>query len=263
MKKSVKKDKIDSLNANSKALSTQYCFKSSQLIKSFTKNILFVLIVVILVAAMTIFDLIINLGFINNLPDETIDAVIIVVSIFLILFLVFTVKAILRSQKVLDKWSNLFENNVIRTSIILTINNNSKEEILHALSEIIEEIAIPLQHYLAKSNHHEFYDVRVNDTTTIFDILIDKATIKPTIDSDSLNNTVQNYGSIAVKITENAIDKNITQIFIESLQQYQKKGNKIGLAILIGKSIDQKSYNLVNKIKDKNINENLILIEKA
>lgn len=263
MKYSAKKDKIDdSINVNSQALSTQYCFEASQLIKSFTKNILFVLIIVILVGAMTIFDLIINLGFINNLSDETIDGIIIVVSILLILFLTYTIKPILRSQKVLDKWSNLFENNIIRTSIILTINNKSKEEILHALSEIIEQIAIPLQLYLSKSNHHEFYDIRVNDTTTTVDILIDKSTIKPTIDSNSLKNTIQNYGSIAVKITENAIDNNITQIFIESLQKYQKKGNKIGLAMLIGESIDQESYILVNKIKDKNISENLILIEK-
>jgi hypothetical protein len=42
-----------------------------------------------------------------------------------------------------------------------------------------------------------------------------------------------------------------------------KKGNnKIGLAILIGESIEQESYKLIDKIKDKNIRENLILIEK-
>ena len=41
-----------------------------------------------------------------------------------------------------------------------------------------------------------------------------------------------------------------------------KKDNKIGLAILIGESIEKESYQLINKMKDKNIRENVILIEK-
>ena len=130
-----------------------------------------------------------------------------------------------------------------------------------ALSETIEQIAIPLQNYLSKSHNKEFYDVSVDDTT--FDILIDKSTIKP-IDSDSFKNTIHDYGSILIKITEGVIDKNITQSFIQSLQKYRKQqqGNKIGLAMIIGESITQESYDLINKSKDKIINENLILIEK-
>jgi hypothetical protein len=170
------------------------------------------------------------------------------------------VRPVLRSQKILDKWSNLFENSAIKTGILLTINDKSKEEILRAISEIIEQIAIPLQHYLSKSDNMEFYNVSVGDST--FDILIDKSTIKP-IDSDSLKNTIQDYGSILVKIAENTIDKNITQSFLESLYKYKKHGNKIGLAMIIGENITQESSNIVNKIKDKTISENLILIEKS
>ena len=256
-----KKDKIDdNRNADSHLLLTQYSSEASQLIKSFTKNIPFVIVILVLIASMTIFDLVMDLGFTNILSDETIDAMIIIVSIFLIVFIIFTVRPILKSQKILDKWSNLFENNAIRTGILLTINNNSKEEILKALSETIEQIAIPLQSYLSKSNHNEFYNVSIDDTTT-FDILIDKSTIKP-IDSDSLKNAIQDYGSILIKIADNVIDKNITQNFLESLQKYKKRGNKIGLAIIIGESIAQESYSLANEIKDKTISENLILIEK-
>jgi len=250
----------ESINVDSPIVLTQYSSEASQLIKSFTKNIPFVVIILILIAAMTIFDLVMDLGFTNILSDETIDAMIIAVSIFLILFLIFTIRPVLKSEKILNKWSNLFENNAIRTGIILTINNKSKEEILNALSETIEQIDIPLQHYLLKSNHNEFYNVSIDDITT-FDILIDKSTIKP-IDSDSLKNAIQDYGSILIKIVDNVIDKNITQNFLESLQKYKKKDNKIGLAIIIGESINQESYNLINKIKDKTISENLILIEK-
>ena len=253
----------DNINTDSPILLTQYSSEASQLIKSFTKNIPFVVIILILIAALTIFDLVMDLGFKSILSDKTIDAMIIVVSLFLILFLIFTVRPVLRSQKILDKWSNLFENNSIRTGILLSINNKSKEEILNALSETIEEIGTPLQHYLSKStNHNEFYDVSIDDTTTTtFDILIDSSTIKP-IDSDSLRNTIQDYGGILVKIVNGIVNKDITQSFIESLQKYKKRGNKIGLAMIIGESIDPESYNIVNKIKDKIINEKLIFIEK-
>jgi hypothetical protein len=211
---------------------------------------------------MTSVDLVKEIGFINMLADQTIDAMIIAVSILLILFLIFTVRPVLRSQKILDKWSNLFENNAIRTGILLAINNRSKEEILNALSETIEEIDIPLHHYISKSNNHnEFYDISIDDTITTFDILIDKSTIKP-IDSDSLRNAIQDYGSILVKIVNGIIDKDITQSFIDSLRKYKKQGNKIGLAMIIGEIIDPESYNIVNKIKDKIIGEKMIVIEK-
>ena len=143
-------DKINfNLNADSVAL-TQYSSEASQLIKSFTKNIPFVVLILILIASMTTFDLIMDLGFTRILSDETIDAMIISVSLFLIVFTFFTVRPLLKSQKVLGKWSNLFENNAIKTGILLTINDKSKEEILHALSQIIDQIATPLQNYLSK-----------------------------------------------------------------------------------------------------------------
>ena len=252
------------INYDSNILLTQYSSEASQLIKSFTKKIPFVVIILIVIAAMTVFDLVMDLGFTRFLPDETIDAMIIAISILLIIFLLFAIRPVMRSQKTLDKWSNLFENNAIRTGILLSINNKSKEEILNALSETIEEIDIPLHHYLSKSKqHNEFYDISIDGANIItFDILIDKSTINPTIDPD-LRNTIQDYGGILVKIVEKTIDKNTTQTFIESLQKYRmKKDNKIGLAILIGESIEQESYQLINKMKDKNIRENVILIEK-
>jgi len=251
---------------DSPILLTQYSSEASQLIKSFTKKIPFVVVILTLIATMTTFDLVKEAGFARLLPDETIDAIIIVTSILLILFLIFAVRPVIISQKILDNWSKLFENNAIRTGILLSINNKNKEEILNALSETIEEIDIPLHQYLLKSKQHsEFYNVNIDETSnSTFDILLDKATISPALDSSSLKNTIQNYGSILVKIVDKAVDKNITQIFIESLQKYRKKrdNNKIGLALLIGENIEQESYKLINKIKDKNIRENLILIEK-
>ena len=263
---------IHTLDADSPLLLTQYSSEASQLIKSFTKYIPFVVITLIVIALMTTFDLVREVKLITLLSDKTMDALIISVSLFLILFLILTIRPVLRSEKILNKWSNLFENNSIRTSIMLTIHNKSKEEILNALAETIEQISIPLQKYLSKTtNHSEFYNVSIDDTNnTIFFFFFDKSTIKTTIidsdsDFDSLRKTIQDYGSILIKIVDNAIiDKNTTQTFIESLQKYRrkKKYNKIGLAMLVGESIDQESYNLVHKIKDKNISENLILIQK-
>lgn len=250
----------DNINNDSPLLLTQYSSKAAQLIKSFTKNILFFILILFVITGMTILDLSMNLGFTNIVSDETIDAIIIGTSIFLILFTILIIRPVRRSQHILEKWSNLFDQNAIRTGIILSINNKSKDEVLVALSETIEQIAIPLQDYLSKSDNKEFYDIKVNDTT--FDILIDKSTVK-SLDSNSLKNTIQDYGSIIIKITEGIIDKDVTQSFIQSLQKYRKQqGNKIGLAMIIGESITQESYALISKTKDKIINENLILIEK-
>jgi hypothetical protein len=253
----------DAAIAYSPILLTQYSSEASQLIKSFTKYIPFVVIILTLIITMTIFDLVKELGFFTNvLTDKTIDTMIIAVSfILLIIILIFTVRPLMRSQKILDKWSNLFEKNAIRSNIILTINNKSKEEILSALSETIKQIAIPLQNYLSKSDKNEFFDISFNDTK--FDILIDNSTIK-SLDANSLKNTIQDYGSIIVKIIDGIVDKDLTYSFIHSLQKYSKQeGNKIGLAMIIGESITNEIYDLVDKIiKDKTISESLILIEK-
>ena len=257
-----RRDKTDDIiNNNDSPLSlTHYSSEAARLIKSFTKNIVFVLIILFVIATMTIFDLSMDLGFINILSDETIDAIIIGISVFLIVFTILILRPVFRSQKILEKWSNLFDKNAIKTGIILSINNKSKEEVLIALSETIEQIAIPLQDYLSKSDHREFYDVNIEGAT--FDIIIDKSTIKP-LDANSLITTIQDYGSILIKITEGVIDKDVTRSFIDSLQKYRKQqGNKVGLALIIGESIAQESYDLINKTKDKIINENLILIEK-
>ena len=262
MKKNESRDKNDdNINNNdSPLLLTHYSSEAARLIKSFTNNIVFVLIILFVIATMTIFDLSMDLGFINILSDETIDAIIIGTSLFLIAFTILILRPVFRSQKILEKWSNLFDKNAIRTGIILSINNKSKEEVLIALSETIEQIAIPLQDYLSKSDHREFYDVNIEGAT--FDIIIDKSTIKP-LDANSLITTIQDYGSILIKITEGVIDKDVTRSFMDSLQKYRKQqGNKVGLALIIGESIAQESYDLINKTKDKIINENLILIEK-
>ncbi len=238
---------------------TQYSSEASQLIKSFTKNIPIVVTILVLIVSLTALDLVMDLGFIRILSDETIDAIIISASVFLILFTLFLIRPVLHSQKILHKWSNLFENNAIKTGIILTIKNKSKEEILYALPQVIDQISDPLEYYLSKSDKKEFYNVNI-DGITSFDILIDNSTIK-SIDSDSLKDAIQEYGSILIKILDKVIDKRTTEDFLKSLQKYKKR-DKIGLAIMIGDSISQESYILVNKIKDNKISGNLILIEK-
>jgi hypothetical protein len=257
--KELERDTMDfSASADSVTL-TQYSSEASRLIRSFTKNIPFVVVILILIVSLTTLDLVMDLGFTRILADETIDAIIIAVSSFLILFTLLLVRPVLRSQKILVKWSNLFENNSIRTGLILTIKNKSKEEILSALPGIITQIANPLDDYLSKSDKKEFYNVSKDGFTT-FDILIDNSTIK-SMDSDSLKDAIQEYGGILIKIVDKVIDKSITEDFLKSLQKYQKR-DKIGLAIIIGESISEESYVLVNRIKDKSIGDNLILVEK-
>ena len=257
--KGVESDKKDFSPSADAVILTKYSSEASKLIRSLTKSIPFVLMILILIVSMTSLDLAMDLGFTRILADETIDTIIISVSALLIMFTLFLVRPVLRSQKILDKWSNLFENNSIRTGIILTIKNKTQEEILYALPRVITQITNPLENYLSNSDKKEFYNVKVDDSTT-FDILIDNSTIK-SIDSDSLRNAIQEYGSILIKIVDKVIDKSITEDFLKSLQKYQKR-DKIGLAIIIGDSIAEESYALVNSIKDKSISDNLILVEK-
>ena len=99
----------DNINSNSSLLLTQYSSQASQLIRSFSKNILFVMIILIVITIMTIFDLFTDLRLINVLSDEIIDSMIVVVSLFLILFTILIIKPVFRSQRILDKWSNLFD----------------------------------------------------------------------------------------------------------------------------------------------------------
>ena len=150
---------------HSALLLTQYSSEASQLIKSFTKNILFVIIILFVITGMTILDLVYGLRiYYNVLSDETIDAIIIGISLFLIIFTILIVRPVYRSQNILEKWSNLFDKNAIRTGIILSINNKSKEEILSALSETIEQIAITITKLSFKIRSiSEFYDISIND----------------------------------------------------------------------------------------------------
>ena len=65
------------------------------------------MLILFVITGMTILDLYMDLGFINVLSDETIDSIIIVVSLFLIVFTILIVRPLFRSQSILEKWSNL------------------------------------------------------------------------------------------------------------------------------------------------------------
>ncbi|HET7642629.1 MAG TPA: hypothetical protein VFK40_03900 [Nitrososphaeraceae archaeon] len=94
--------KDDNSIDDSLILLSKYSQEASQSIKSFTKKIPFILTILIIITSMTIFDLVKEYGFVMFLPDQTIDALIISVSI-LIIFLIFTIRPILKFQKILDK----------------------------------------------------------------------------------------------------------------------------------------------------------------
>ncbi|MDX1372714.1 MAG: hypothetical protein R3321_09605, partial [Nitrososphaeraceae archaeon] len=128
-------------NSDSFLLLTQYSSEASKLIKSFTKNFVFIILILSVIALLTIIDLLKDLALFNILSDTTTDAIIIIVAISLILFSILIARPLFRARRILAKWSNLFDLNSIRTGIILSINNKTKEEVLVALSETIEQIA--------------------------------------------------------------------------------------------------------------------------
>ena len=88
------------LNYDSNILLTQYSSGAFQLIKSIPKKISFVVIILMVIASMTTFDLVKSLWFTSILSDKTRDVMIIYVSIFLIIFTLFIIKPLFKSQNI-------------------------------------------------------------------------------------------------------------------------------------------------------------------
>jgi hypothetical protein len=192
----------------------------------------------------------------------------------------------------LHHWADIFERNSIKAGLTISMSNTSKENILGALSETIEGIGEPLREYLSSSpeNYKKLIDVRITKDT-VFDILIDSdrltnratsdkvssVTLPPnttttttssssstSIPDRDLSESVREYGAIIVKVVTsgNRISKETVKSFQEEIQEYiSSTRNKVGLALIVGNSIDAEAEEL-SKSEIKGI-DYLILIEKT
>lgn len=168
----------------------------------------------------------------------------ILLAAFVIMFLYIT-----RARKILLLWHDRFEESSLKASIDLLITDKSKEGVIYALGESIEEINPYIEQYREKQDIDRFIDVNINGLR--FDILIDEYTA-----DDGLKNVLKEYGSIIVRIVDGKADKSITDKFYKDLLDYNRiRGKRIGLALIIADEIKP------IQIKHKSI-DRILFIEK-
>ena len=118
------------------------------------------------------------LGVLDYFSSSGVDRVVdVILLLVLIGVLVPLVLLLLRSRKVLDRWTDMFERNTIATAMRIAMTRRGKEEAILALTQSVDEISEPLEEYVLskKSDLREFLDVSIGDgkTSTTYDILID------------------------------------------------------------------------------------------
>lgn len=252
----------------STVLTSRFGYASAKLIHSVEKNLYVVLGVIVSIAVLSILNI---LGILNYLYAGNVDYFVdLLLSMVLIIVVAPLVFLILKSRRVLDKWNDMFERNTISTSINITMGNRSNEEALKSLAYSVGEISDPLQSYFEskKSDLSEFLDVNLNGGLR-FDVLLDRNHV---IDDGSAvsNNLIQilrQYGSVAIKIENGAVDKNSVESFIASLSQYASvTKNEIGLGLILGEDVTKHAQEITNKasyLRRRGINNLLIVVKPS
>ena len=262
-------------SVQSTLLTSRFGYTSAKLIHSVEKNLYAVMIVILAIAAISILNI---LGILDYLYSEDVDYFVdLMLSIVLIIVVAPLVFLIIKSRRVLDKWNNMFEINTLSTSLNIVIANRNKEEVLKGLTYSVAQISEPLQAYIEskKSDLSEFLDFKVNVNVhgngnhLKFDILLDANQVvddNSTI-SNNLKEILRNYGSIAVKIIDVAIDKNTVESFVNCLLTYvSSTKNDIGLGLIIGEEIATDAQPFANKtlhVNRKKINNLLLLVKPS
>ena len=224
------------------------------------------------------------------LPDRVYDMIIAFASAILLIVVVYLLYGLIKSRRKLHHWADVFERNSIRAGIAITMSTTSRRDVLRALYETIEGIGGPLKNYLFSSpeQYKNLINVKV-DEGPVFDILIDKdhltsqlpnnqvssiaVSSKTTTESvpdkkeeyskvtSDLIESTKEYGAIIVKIIDGRVSKEIVRSFQDSISKYTSlTKNKVGLALIIGKSIEAEADPL-SKARIKGM-DYLILIEK-
>ena len=74
--------------------------------------------------------------------------------------LLFMLRLTAKSRRILEHWADVFERNSIAAGIRISVGSRTREEVVHAIAENIEEIGPQLQKYISsKDNYNEFFDI--------------------------------------------------------------------------------------------------------
>ncbi|MDQ6863989.1 MAG: hypothetical protein M3044_09210 [Thermoproteota archaeon] len=258
--------------SSSTILTTRFGQESSRLIHSVTKYLYTVIGLITSIAALSLLNV---LGLLDYFSSSGIDRVVdTILLIALIVVLIPLVLLLLRSRKVLDRWTDMFERNTIATAMRISMTSRGKEEAILALVQSVDEISEPLEEYIMskKSDLTEFLDVSVgiSNTRTTYDILIDSSHVLNGDHANKGNNlrkVLEDYGAVIIKIVDGYIDRSHVESFVDSLAKYASASkNQIGVGILIGEDISAEAKESVSKFISERrrrlpINQ-LLLIDK-
>ena len=258
---------------HSPILPTKYAHIASSHIHTLAKNLILVVGLIFGIIVVSFFDTIhTTIGYTNEMiPDAVYDSMITIFSIILFVTTLYLLNTLLKSKRMLNSWADTFERNSIEAGMNIAMANKSKEEALHAIAEIVEQIGEPLRKYImsSKENYKNFLDANIkinNNNEILFDVLIDKDHVKENVNDDSvsidLKHSLQEYGSIAIKIIDGTISKDTVESFCKSLSNYVSlTKNKIGLALIIGDEISKDAYNIAMQRENNKVSY-IILVEK-
>jgi hypothetical protein len=237
----------------SPTLITRYAHKSSRLIYSIEKNIFIVMGVVAALAAISIIDTL-EIMKITDFIDESLDDTIIaVLSLISLAALLPILRLSFQSKRTLEDWAEMFEHNSIKNLISMSLTSFSKDDVVRAVAETVEEVGGLLQ-YIEKGEPSEFFDRDVGGN--VYDVLIDSETVKAEKGAD-LKKLLTDYGAIIVKIVDGKISRDEVASFSDSLSAYamhRRRKNAVGLAIMVGREVSPEAYS--GHVKD------ILLIEK-
>lgn len=263
------RDLYNNNGLDSPILATKYAHIASSLIHTLGKKLILVIGLIFALVVISLLDTLYALGYASVIPDAIYDSMITIFSVIILVTTLYLLNTLLRSKRMLSSWADTFERNSIKAGMNIVMMNKSKEQAIHAIAQTVEQIGEPLRKYISsKENYKNFLDadIKFNNNEIFFDILIDQDHVKVSRSDDNgsidLKQSLQEYGSIVIKITDGTVDKDIVESFYKSLSNYVTlTKNKIGLAVIIGDDVSEDAYKFAKQCENNKINY-IILIEK-
>jgi hypothetical protein len=252
----------DSLISSSPTIVTKYAYQSSRLIYSIEKNLYVIIAIVAILAVISVVDAFEVIGITNFIGEGLDDMIIAILSLASLAALLPMLRLSIESKKMLEEWAHMFEYNSIKNSISMSLTRATKEELVYAIAETVEEIGDPLLKYIEIGDFSEFFNVPIAEN--VFDVLIDSDTVRADKGAD-LKKILGDYGAIIIKIVDGKVSKKELISFSSAISKYavqrrRKIKNAVGLAMIIGREISPDAYSTVRAsnlaVKD------ILLIEK-
>ena len=252
----------DDLVSSSPTIVTKYAHRSSRLIYSIEKNLYVIIAIVAILAVISVIDAFEVIGLTDFIPEGLDDIIIAILSLASLAALLPMLRLSIVSKRTLEEWANMFEHNSIRNSICMSLKATTKEELVYAIGETVEEIGDPLLNYVEAGDFSEFFNVPLGEN--VFDVLIDSETVRADKGAD-LKKILGEYGAIIIKIVDGQINKKELISFSSAISKYafqrrRKIQNAVGLALIVGKEISPDAYSTTRSgnlaVKD------ILLIEK-